>query len=184
MFPYLAVKSGTDTLWQSCSPSSDNFNASPSAELSSNAPASTGSELAMENLKCRHLLSLSLVSVVTLELHKIGNCTLNVTINKATIFRWFVSNKIDGCSSVSKKTCWLVKQLIAEQTAAGSEDKDDIGDHHHKRVYWSFSLRKTTIDKKSSWTFGFCRSRSSCENDVSYIEALWVYVPILGVLCW
>ena len=32
------------------------------------------------------------------------------------------------------KTCWLVKQLIAEQTAPGSENKDDIGDHHHKRV--------------------------------------------------
>ena len=168
------MKSGTDTLWQSCSPSSDNFNASPSAELSSNAPASTGSELAMENLKCRHLLSLSLVSVVTLELHKIGNCTLNVTINKATIFRWFVSNKIDGCSSVSKKTCWLVKQLIAEQTAAGSEDKDDIGDHHHKRVYWSFSLRKTTIDTKSSCIFGFRHSKTSFENDASSIQALWV----------
>ena len=27
-----------------------------------------------------------------------------------------------------------MKQLIAEQTAPGSENKDDIGDHHHKRV--------------------------------------------------
>ena len=134
MLPYLAVKSGTDTLWQSCSPSSDNFNASPSAELSSNALASTGSELAMENLKCRHLLSLSLVSVVTLELHKIGNCTLNVTINKATIFRWFNSKWRWWLLFCLQRTCWLVKQLIAEQTAPGSEDKDDIGDHHHKRT--------------------------------------------------
>ena len=86
LFPYLAVKSGTGTWWQSCSLSSDNFNASPSAELSSKALVSTGSELAMENLKCRHLLlRLSLVSGVTLQLHKIGNCTLSIKIIKATI---------------------------------------------------------------------------------------------------
>ena len=90
LFPYLAVKSGTDTLWQSCSPSLANVKASPSAEFSSNALASTGSELAMENLKCRHLLDM--VSVVTLELHKIGNWTLNITINKATILIWFNSS--------------------------------------------------------------------------------------------
>ena len=93
LFPYLAVKSGTDTLWQSCSPSLANVKASPSAEFSSNALASTGSELAMENLKCRHLLlRLGMVSVVTLELHKIGNWTLNITINKATILIWFNSS--------------------------------------------------------------------------------------------
>ena len=169
------MKSGTDTLWQSCSPSSDNFNASPSAELSFNALVSTGSELAMENLKCRHLLlRLSLVSVVTLQLHKIGNCTLNTTINKATIFRWFNSKWRWWLLFCLQRTCWLVKQLIAEQTAAGSENKDDIGGHHHKRVYWSFSLRKTTIDTKSSCIFGFRHSKTSFENDASSIQALWV----------
>ena len=61
------------------------------------------------------------------------------------------------------------KNVLTCETADRRADGTRL---REQRRYWgspSQESPKTTIDKKSSWTFGFRHSRTSFENDVSSI---------------